>query len=785
MTAIAPEIVLTPEFAEALARLHRGENLFLTGKAGTGKSTLIRTFLAQNDRNALVVAPTGIAALNVDGHTIHRLFSFGPQTTVEHVKSPDYYPGRFAKTLKQLDTLIIDEASMVRADLFDCIAIALSRFGPNPHAPFGGVQIVLVGDLFQLPPVVVDAEQEFFSTAYQSPYFFSAANYEPQEFPAVQLTTVFRQVGDTPFVDLLNQVREGYLLDRARGELNTRVDPSFEPPLDEFWLTLTTRNSAADRRNRQMLDRLPGIPEAFSAREDGDMTGFERPAQDQVSYKTGAQVMMLTNDPAGRWVNGTLGKVGAHTYQDGSPWITIELADGQHVEVGPHTWDVTRPTVTAGRLHHELIGTYVQLPFRLAWAITIHKSQGQTLDRVVVDLTGGAFAYGQLYVALSRCTSLRGLVLTKPVAPRDLQVDQRIRRFLSVAGAESHQATPVYLGICEVGEPGRSWRPRPVELALVTDDGHEVTTLINPSRDLGSARTDYGISASDTRFAPTLVQAWPALAPLLAGRTPVGADIDQLLGHIDYELKRHGVVVSMPLGTNIDPETAHYSHPGIAGATALERARTARELFWQRGMATDSASAFLAAEPLPGYLRPRGNDPVSFVLGGVATPDSSLEQDLVAALAASAAQHQPGPEDLALLREIETLTGQPILPVEGTEGGVDIAAVLVPGAVVCFTGTAQDGRGREIEREDLEDLARDRGLRVEGTVTKSRLTALVVAEAGSLSNKAKAAARYGKPIFTVAQFLAWVNGEDVSPAPGTHAPRAQIITLRSLQNGAR
>lgn len=228
---------ITDEFADALERLHAGQNLFLTGKAGTGKSTLIRLFMGQvaDERNLVVAAPTGIAALNVDGYTIHRLFSFGPSTTREEVEHSGYYPGRFAKTLGGLDTLILDEASMIRADLLDLVEAALRRYGPRPGTAFGGVQLVLVGDLYQLPPVVGDGEAEYFRTHYDSPFFFSAKAFTQEAFPTVELTTVFRQRGDRELADILNSVRDATLDDEARAELNARVDKEFEPPNDEFW----------------------------------------------------------------------------------------------------------------------------------------------------------------------------------------------------------------------------------------------------------------------------------------------------------------------------------------------------------------------------------------------------------------------------------------------------------------------------------------------------------------------------------------------------------------------
>src|SRR5699024_4882126 len=513
-----------------------------------------------------------IAALNVDGYTLHRLFSFGPGITPGHVKSGNYSPGRFAGALKSLDTLVIDEASMIRADLFDCLAAALQRFGPKPDTPFGGVQIVLVGDLYQLPPVVTEAEAELFRTRYDSPYFFSADSYHPADFPLVNLTTVFRQVGDTRLVELLNAVREGTLLPQARAELNARTDRDFRPPLEEYWLTLTTTNRIAGARNNEMLALLD-TPEITShAVASGDLSGFDRPTEDRLVFKVGAEIMLLTNDTADRWVNGTIGRIVGHSMDEGTHCVVVELPDGDRVVVEPHTWQATRPVVEGGTLRHEEVGSYTQLPFRLAWAITIHKSQGQTLENMVVDLTGGTFADGQLYVALSRCTSLEGLVLRRDVLAKDMKVDQRIRRFLRSGGAPARPVGNAYLGVCLVGDEGARWRPRPVEIAAVTDDGAAISTLINPTRDLGTSATELGIGAGDVQLAPTLDVAWRALASWLAGYCPVGVGIDQLLGYVDFELKRQGQVAMLPLGLDVSGQVTAADRAALAAPTALERA---------------------------------------------------------------------------------------------------------------------------------------------------------------------------------------------------------------------
>jgi len=547
----ANELILTEEFTRALELFDGGRHMFLTGKAGTGKSTLIRHFMAGTDRKVVVVAPTGIAALNVDGYTIHRLFGFRATTTLHDISDGAYRPGRFTKTLASLQTLIVDEASMVRADIFDMMAAALTRFGPQPGTPFGGVQIVLVGDLYQLPPVMTEHEEHFFSSTYETPYFFSARSFNRENFPTVSLTTVFRQLGDDRMTAILNEIREGVLLGHALELLNTRADADFVPPEDEFWLTLAPTNRLVTARNRQQLERLPGDEMVHHAKEHGDLSLFDKPVDDVLRFKVGAQIMMLNNDQNGRWVNGSIARVVGVGYDRYGAVVEVEFPDGTAAEVTPFEWEVTQPVLDGGSLRREVVGSYFQLPFKLAWAITIHKSQGQTLDRAVVDLTGGMFSTGQLYVALSRCRSLSGLVLKRPVLPKDMKTDRRIARFLRHSDSGTAPRRFCAIGVLTVGDEGRMSRPRPVELAVAFDDGTAISTLINPQRDLADARSAYGISVSDILLAPTLREAWAVIEPMLAGCAPVGPGIDETLGLIDFELKRLGHVARMPLGVEI------------------------------------------------------------------------------------------------------------------------------------------------------------------------------------------------------------------------------------------
>lgn len=729
----------------------------------------------------MVVAPTGIAALNVDGYTIHRLFGFNTTTSLDDVRTGRYYPGRFAKTLASLDTLIVDEASMVRADLFDQVAAALQRFGPVPGTPFGGVQIVLVGDLYQLPPVVHSGEEAYLAARYDTPYFFSADGFRTEDFPTVALTTVFRQLGDDRMTAILNEIREGVLVGHARDELNARTDPDFVPPDDEFWLTLAPTNRLVTARNRQRLDRLAGEEITCLARRTGDLSLFDPPVEEELRFKVGAQIMMLNNDPFDRWVNGTLCRVADVRMDDGadsSTVVTVEFTDGDTADVRPFTWEATRPVVDGGSLRREVIGTYTQLPFKLAWAITIHKSQGQTLDRMVVDLSGGMFSFGQLYVALSRCTSLRGLVLKRPVLPKDLKTDKRVVRFLRRAIADEGSRRYCGMAILTVGDEGRMSRPRPVELAVAFDDGTAVTTLVNPQRDLADARRAHGITVSDVLLAPTLAEAWQVIAPMLAGCTPVGAGIDETLGLIDFELKRLGLVIATPLGAEVRGHR-------VAG-TALDRARAGLDAFIASGARDSGAMPFddpNPSESVTGCLVSRDAEvptPAAAHLPGLSavldvsrrvgalllgfaaleqipdTPWHAAARYSVADQLSSAAERVPmTAEALDRLRAVQEFLGVDMGEATAALVGDDIAAVLTPGARVCFTGTAEDSRGRVIDRDDMHAMASAAGLTPVKTVTKTRCEVLVTAEVGTQSGKARKALEYDKPVFSAADFLAW------------------------------
>jgi hypothetical protein len=407
---------------------------------------------------------------------------------------------------------------------------------------------------------------------------------------------------------------------------------------------------------------------------------------------------------------------------------------------------------------------------KLAWAITIHKSQGQTLDRVVVDLTGGTFANGQLYVALSRCTSLEGLVLKRDVIPRDLKTDQRVRRYLATGSITNEAVGEAFVSVLTVGNEGDRYRPRPVEIAVVTDDGDEVSTVINPTQDLFQAGTDFALTTRDVQLAPLLAQAWPALSGLLAGRVPVGAGIDGQLSLVDFELKRNDVVEQMPLGIDVPdhlllPDEARR----LTAPTALQRARTIRDAVARlRAAGTPlpgTGTSFRQGVTGHGYLLSRTTGPsgttapAAFVVGGNLSPEDDAAQ-VLASLLESTWQRVLAPDQQVVerLRGVEHHFGVSVLPQDFEATGPVLAVdVLVSGSRVCFSGTVDTPALGRWEKEELHRLAEDRGLEPVPTLTKTRTDVLVVAESGSQSTKAKNAARWDKPILTAEQFLEWAR----------------------------
>jgi len=430
MDTRAPGLEITGEFARALEGMEQGaRHLLITGSAGTGKSTLLGHFCQSVDWDPVVLAPTGVAALNVGGQTVHRFFGFGIDVTPEAVAARRGKP-RNARLYRNLRTLIIDEVSMLRADLLDCMDLFLRRYGPRPNARFGGVHMVFIGDLYQLPPVVTGLEHQALRQVYDSPHFFSARALQDVELEIIELTRVFRQ-RDHEFVRLLNRVRKKSLEDSDLERLNRRVDPHFDPPDGEGYITLTGTNRKAGLINRNRLDGLAAHEHRFDAVIEGAFGREYYPTEAQLRFKAGAQVMLLNNDGAGRWVNGSIGVIEGVNIGGGEAYVLVRLADsGRRVRVEPYEWELIRFEAREGAIVSSPAGTFTQFPFRLAWAVTVHKSQGKTFERMVIDLDR-VFAAGQTYVALSRCTSFDGLVLTRPLTAGSIRCDWRVQRFLT------------------------------------------------------------------------------------------------------------------------------------------------------------------------------------------------------------------------------------------------------------------------------------------------------------------------------------------------------------------
>ena len=428
-----------PELQKALQLIEfSNRSVFLTGKAGTGKSTFLRHIASTTKKKHVILAPTGIAAINAGGSTLHSFFKlpFHPllpndsRYSARNIRSTLKYNGEKVKMIRELELIIIDEISMVRADIIDFIDKVLRIYSRNMSQPFGGKQLMMVGDVYQLEPVVRDEDRQLLQPFYSSNFFFDAHVFREKQVVSIELRKVYRQ-SDPVFIGILDNIRTSQATDRDLSLLNARVTSGQSGLLqsDSLAITLSTTRDTVDFINTQHLEELPGEPVVLNGATSGDFPETMMPTPIQLELKVGAQVIFIKNDMDHRWVNGTLGIV-IGLDEDGTR-IYVRKESGEEVDVERDRWSNVRYTFNEEekRIEEEEIGSYIQFPVRLAWAITVHKSQGLTFNNVKIDFGHGVFAGGQTYVALSRCTSLEGIELNQPIRHSDVFVRDEVKRF--------------------------------------------------------------------------------------------------------------------------------------------------------------------------------------------------------------------------------------------------------------------------------------------------------------------------------------------------------------------
>lgn len=417
---------------------HTSISIFLTGKAGTGKTTFLRTFKEKSSKRSIIVAPTGVAAINAGGMTIHSFFQLPLSPFVPEVnfKNRFDYSKEKRKIIRTLDLLIIDEISMVRSDVLDAIDSVLRRFREH-EKPFGGVQLLMIGDLQQLTPVVTPEDEVILQRYYDTSYFFGSKALRSISYVTIELTHVYRQQ-DEEFITLLNNIREGQVSETDLKRLNERFNPNFEPEVGSDYIRLTTHNKMAESYNEVQLHNLPSKACTFIAEADGNFPEYNYPADFKLTLKRGAQVMFIRNDNNGRYYNGRIGHV---THIDNEKILVLCPGDDKEIEVQQETWENTKYSLNekTKQIEAEVQGTFKQYPLRLAWAITIHKSQGLTFEHAIIDAQS-SFAAGQVYVALSRCKTLEGLILASPISSSAIINDSQVTNYISHQTEEAEKS---------------------------------------------------------------------------------------------------------------------------------------------------------------------------------------------------------------------------------------------------------------------------------------------------------------------------------------------------------
>jgi len=789
----------TAEIARVRELAGNGHSLLVTGRAGTGKSTLlrrVRSSLEESGKVVSLVAPTGIAALNVGGETLHRHFAFRADllASLRNYRPPSH--------LLDTDVLIVDEISMVRADNFDMMSRALTRAKSN-REPFGGCQVILFGDLFQLPPVVTDRDRAALSE-YQTPFFFSSVTFTSATFESVELTTIFRQQGDNTFIELLNSVRESINVDETLESLNSRVTDDGETRTGPQ-VTLVPSNRRANEINRKELLSLATPVFEWQAKVHGEISLADYKVDRTLEFAVGAQVMMATN--TSEYVNGTVGIITDIEYGDRVS-VTIDVGDcgrTRSVAVGPHSWEVWRRT----REEAVLVGSIEQLPFRLAWAITIHRSQGQTFERVVFDRDRGMFADGQLYVALSRCRTLLGLTLSRPLTRSDVRVNPDVLRFYRSLDAPSLTISHhkhAFIGFLETGSDEHG---RLLEIAIRAFDGDReefcFSTLINPMRDFD--HTQSHLTPASVTLAPTIDDARAAIATMLSGRLIVTQQSNRLQDLLTLDnCAAEGLWVDVATfsESELTPEES---------ASALSALERVQDLFEELGPQKQYRGVPVGAvfAPIPVGLAFHDRHNFTSAPDAVARHSSgdNASRLQVAVLAGAlgggeeALRHQLKSVSVDALRlpmrdVLESLvesalrdgrlsqeerTGIELLadafglqvpetPEDNLSGDT---AFLYAGERVCLTG-------KGLDKAFVRNLLSDFGLQETDRVTKAGCDLVVAHSASSQSRKAKVARAIGIPVISLEHLNRLieqgVSQEPTYPAPVEPAERGGNILPR-------